>query len=105
MSFLKDLKSNLDNFADDLKKPLKDIREKVEKEVKHHTHDKEQGQAIHHDNRFHSFAPRREHNSAKWFVDGCGYMWAISIALEEARESIWILDWWLSPGCFSLFAS
>ncbi|POS88415.1 hypothetical protein EPUL_000168 [Erysiphe pulchra] len=97
MSFLKDLKSNLDNFADDLKKPLKEIRDKVEKEVKHHTQGKEQEQAIRHDNRFHSFAPRREHNSAKWYVDGCGYMWAVSVALEEARESIWILDWWLSP--------
>ena len=24
-------------------------------------------------------------------------MWAVSLALERARESIWILDWWLSP--------
>jgi phospholipase D1/2 len=24
-------------------------------------------------------------------------MWAVSVAIEEARESIWILDWWLSP--------
>ena len=24
-------------------------------------------------------------------------MYAVSIALERARESIWILDWWLSP--------
>jgi phospholipase D1/2 len=31
-------------------------------------------------------------------VDGCSYMWAVSMAIEEARESIWILDWWLSPG-------
>ena len=49
-------------------------------------------------NRFHSFAPQRVGNDAKWYVDGCGYMWAVSVALEEARESIWILDWWLSPG-------
>lgn len=27
-------------------------------------------------------------------------MWAVSVAIEEARESIWILDWWLSPGGF-----
>ena len=33
----------------------------------------------------------------KWYVDACGYMWAVSKALETARESIWILDWWLSP--------
>jgi phospholipase D1/2 len=49
------------------------------------------------DNRFQSFAPQRQDNAAKWFVDGCGYFWAVSIALEEAKESIWILDWWLSP--------
>jgi len=49
------------------------------------------------ENRFHSFAPQRAENEAKWFVDGCGYMWAVSVALEEAKESIWILDWWLSP--------
>lgn len=24
-------------------------------------------------------------------------MWAVSLALEQAKESIWILDWWLSP--------
>lgn len=53
------------------------------------------------ENRFHSFAPPRHGNDAKWFVDGCGYMWAVSVALQEARESIWILDWWLSPGMFN----
>lgn len=47
--------------------------------------------------RFHSFAPIRSRNDAKWYVDGCSYMWAVSVALEEATESIWILDWWLSP--------
>ena len=48
-------------------------------------------------NRFGSFASQRSGNDVKWFVDGCGYMWAVSRALEQARESIWILDWWLSP--------
>ncbi|EEH20371.2 hypothetical protein PABG_02630 [Paracoccidioides brasiliensis Pb03] len=48
-------------------------------------------------NRFGSFAPPRDHCDAKWYVDGCDYMWAVSMALETARESIWILDWWLSP--------
>lgn len=43
-------------------------------------------------NRFGSFAAPRNHNDIKWFVDGCGYMWAVSLALERARESIWILD-------------
>ncbi|KAL8902135.1 MAG: hypothetical protein Q9207_004867 [Kuettlingeria erythrocarpa] len=48
-------------------------------------------------NRFGSFAAQRSGNDIKWYVDGCGYMWAVSRALEQARESIWILDWWLSP--------
>ncbi|MCJ1376949.1 hypothetical protein MMC17_000039 [Xylographa soralifera] len=47
--------------------------------------------------RFDSFAGERDSNDVKWYVDGCGYMWAVSIALEQAKESIWILDWWLSP--------
>ncbi|KAL8724283.1 MAG: hypothetical protein Q9181_006897 [Wetmoreana brouardii] len=47
--------------------------------------------------RFGSFAAQRSGSDIKWFVDGCGYMWAVSRALEQARESIWILDWWLSP--------
>lgn len=42
--------------------------------------------------RYGSFAGTKFGNDAKWYVDGCGYMWAISTALEQARESIWILD-------------
>lgn len=47
--------------------------------------------------RFGSFAPPREHNDAKWYVDGCSYFWAVSRALENARESIWILDCEYTP--------
>ncbi|KAI1111792.1 phospholipase [Nemania sp. NC0429] len=46
--------------------------------------------------RFQSFSPQTTGN-AKWYVDGASYFWAVSMALEEARESIYILDWWLSP--------
>lgn len=42
--------------------------------------------------RYGSFAGTKFGNDAKWYVDGCGYMWAVSRALEQARESIWILD-------------
>ncbi|OCK78885.1 phospholipase D/nuclease [Lepidopterella palustris CBS 459.81] len=55
------------------------------------THDDHAGR------RYLSFAPERHGNDVKWYVDGCGYMWAVSIALERAKKSIWILDWWLSP--------
>jgi phospholipase D1/2 len=49
------------------------------------------------DTRYHSFAPPRTGNDAKWFIDGCGYFWAVSVALENAKDTIWIMDWWLSP--------
>ncbi|KAH6607433.1 phospholipase D/nuclease [Trichoderma cornu-damae] len=47
-------------------------------------------------NRFQSFAAPSSGN-VKWFVDGCSYFWAVSEALQRAEESIYILDWWLSP--------
>ena len=50
--------------------------------------------------RFKSFAPIREGNKVKWYVDALDYMWAVSIALEEAQETIYIADWWLSPELF-----
>jgi len=56
----------------------------------------------HHENRFTSFAPVREGNDVKWYVDGCGYFWAVSVALEQAKESIWILDCMaISPKSFT----
>lgn len=36
----------------------------------------------------------------KWYVDGRDYFWAVSVALEQATESIYIADWWLSPELF-----
>ncbi len=47
--------------------------------------------------RFGSFAPPREGNAVKWYSDGCDYFWAVSEMLDEAEETICILDWWLSP--------
>lgn len=49
---------------------------------------------------FHSFAPVREGNKIKWYVDARDYLWAVSVALENAKESIYIADWWLSPELF-----
>lgn len=48
-------------------------------------------------NRFNSFAPVRENCFAQWFVDGRDHMWAVSAALEMAKDVIFIHDWWLSP--------
>ncbi|KAK3808693.1 MAG: hypothetical protein J3Q66DRAFT_392165 [Benniella sp.] len=47
--------------------------------------------------RFNSFAPVRKNVSAQWLVDGRDYMWNASKAMEMAQESIYILDWMLSP--------
>lgn len=100
MSFFEGLKDKLEGFATDVKRELGHVEKAIEKEKHSHTTVGEECHNLHHitrENRFHSFAAPRTGNDAKWFVDGCGYMYAVSIALEEARESIWILDWWLSP--------
>lgn len=47
--------------------------------------------------RFGSFAPVRKNCFAQWFVDGRDYMWAVSSAMEMAKDVIYIHDWWLSP--------
>lgn len=44
-----------------------------------------------------SFVPYRSSISATWFVDGADYMFAVADALENAKEEIFIADWWLSP--------
>jgi phospholipase D1/2 len=101
MSFLKKTKDALKTFTADIRKEVAEVEEFIEDERHSHTHVGELCHKLHlhtRDNRFHSFAPPRNGNDAKWFVDGCGYFWAVSIAIEQAKESIWILDWWLSPG-------
>lgn len=72
-----------------------------------HRHDEEHEQRcdekrtkICEENRFKSFFPEREGNLVKWYVDGRDYFWAVSVALEQAKESIYIADWWLSPELF-----
>lgn len=48
-------------------------------------------------NRFGSFAPIRTNCFAQWLVDGRDYMWVASRAIMEAKDVIYIHDWWLSP--------
>ena len=50
--------------------------------------------------RYNSFAPERDGNRIKWYVDGRDYFFAVSVALERAKETIYIEDWWLSPELF-----
>ncbi|KAI1266981.1 phospholipase D/nuclease [Xylariaceae sp. FL1019] len=72
-----------------------------------HRHDEEHEKAcdekrskIQGEHRFNSFFPERDGNMIKWYVDGRDYFWAVSVALEQAKESIYIADWWLSPELF-----
>ncbi|KAL2071638.1 hypothetical protein VTL71DRAFT_12873 [Oculimacula yallundae] len=49
------------------------------------------------ENRFGSFAPVRTGAYAQWLVDGRDYMWNVSRAINQAKDVIYIHDWWLSP--------
>jgi phospholipase D1/2 len=93
MSFLDKAASAFNHFVNDVQEELSHIEEKVEGERHSRVDQQEEGgQALHiqgNQNRFQSFAPPRAGNKVKWHVDGCEYMWAVSVALEEARESIW----------------
>uniref|UniRef100_A0A8C6WZ42 Phospholipase n=1 Tax=Neogobius melanostomus TaxID=47308 RepID=A0A8C6WZ42_9GOBI len=58
------------------------------------------GKAFLRDHRFSSFAQEQENIPAKWYVNGKMYMEDVADALEEAKEEIFITDWWLSPEIF-----
>ncbi|KAM4606675.1 phospholipase D1 isoform 1-T2 [Polymixia lowei] len=58
------------------------------------------GSAFLTDHRFGSFAREEENIPAKWYVNGKTYMEDVANALEEAKEEIFITDWWLSPEIF-----
>lgn len=47
--------------------------------------------------RFGSFAPIRENVWARWLVDGRDHMWQVSRAIDNAKDFVYIHDWWLSP--------
>ncbi|XP_044253873.1 phospholipase D1 isoform X2 [Tribolium madens] len=48
-------------------------------------------------NQHRSFAPLRTTIAACWFIDGASYMSAVADAIENAKEEVFITDWWLSP--------
>ncbi|KAK0701830.1 hypothetical protein B0T26DRAFT_757811 [Lasiosphaeria miniovina] len=83
------------------KKMEQNFEEFLAGEKHSHTHlghgcHEDESHAEYSSNRYCSFAPQSS-GHAKWYVDGASYFWAVSMALEEAQESIYILDWWLSP--------
>ncbi|MEQ2299139.1 hypothetical protein AMECASPLE_012382, partial [Ameca splendens] len=52
------------------------------------------------EHRFRGFAPPREDTLTKWYVNGKDYFADLADALEQAKEEIFITDWWLSPEIF-----
>ncbi|KAI8943099.1 hypothetical protein NX059_001129 [Plenodomus lindquistii] len=105
MSFFKKVHDPLHDFVSDLKEAISGKEEDKPAQGSDSQQISQQGgqgptqpgPEYHEQHRFLSFAPERHGNQTKWYVDGCSYMFAVSVALERARESIWILDWWLSP--------
>lgn len=72
-----------------------------------HRHDEEHEKitdekrnAINETHRFNSFAPQTHNNQVKWYVDARDYFWAVSESLEQAKETIYLHDWWISPELF-----
>ena len=51
-------------------------------------------------NRYSSFAPEREKNICKWYIDGYNYFFDLYNSLHEALNEIFITDWWLSPDLY-----
>ncbi|KAI2472482.1 phospholipase D/nuclease [Annulohypoxylon bovei var. microspora] len=118
------------DFVDKLKHPFQDLKEKLKDTHLHdakislihkkhklgklanlfnpeHRHDEEHEKAcddkrnkISENHRFSSYFPEHDGNLIKWYVDGRDYFWAVSVALEQAKETIYIADWWLSPELF-----
>ena len=51
-------------------------------------------------NRYSSFAPIRDNQKCKWYINGGGYMEAVYNGIMNAKEEIYITDWWLCPEIF-----
>ncbi|CAJ0942581.1 unnamed protein product, partial [Ranitomeya imitator] len=66
-------------------------------EAADHADCEEQGKDFLSLHRFDAHAPMRQKTQVKWFVNGAGYFAAVADALMQAREEIFITDWWLSP--------
>ncbi|PWN46154.1 phospholipase D/nuclease [Ceraceosorus guamensis] len=97
------LKKNLDpeTFVDSVSKLGSGFAAMMNPNHRHdEAHEKEKDkilQSIRDSHRFNSFAGVRSGNRAKWYSDGHDYFWALSELLDNAKETIFILDWWLTP--------
>ncbi|OTB06523.1 hypothetical protein M426DRAFT_318926 [Hypoxylon sp. CI-4A] len=90
----------MDHFFQKAEDAFKEVKDKIRRDEEEVKEEEDPGrieqQQVNTNYRFQSFAPETS-GSVKWYVDGASYFYAVSQALEEARESVYILDWWLSP--------
>ena len=49
------------------------------------------------ENKYGAYTNEKLNNKAYWFVDGKDYFLDLKKKLEEAKETIFITDWWMSP--------
>jgi phospholipase D1/2 len=47
-----------------------------------------------------SFCPPRKNQKCRWFVNAEAYMEGVMNALNNAKEEIFITDWWMCPELF-----
>ncbi|PMD36346.1 phospholipase D/nuclease [Hyaloscypha variabilis F] len=97
---LYDLKVGLSHKKHEIGKLANLVNPNHRHDEKHEKETDDKRTRIAESHRFQSFAPERPGNNIKWYVDGRDYCWAVSIALERAKETIYIEDWWLSPELF-----
>ncbi|KAH8146704.1 uncharacterized protein LAJ45_09387 [Morchella importuna] len=97
---LHDAKVRLIHFKNQLGKYKNLINPNHRHDEPHEQRVDEKRDSIRESHRFTSFADIREGNNVKWYIDGRDYFWAVSVALENAKEVIYIADWWLSPELF-----
>ena len=48
-------------------------------------------------NQLQSYAPERKNEFCRWYVNAAGYMEDIMYGILNAKEEIFITDWWLCP--------
>ncbi|GAA6010322.1 hypothetical protein JCM10207_005173 [Rhodosporidiobolus poonsookiae] len=63
----------------------------------HEKAEDEERAAIAAGHRFQSFADVKSGNQVKWYICGHDYFHAVSEIIANAKECIYISDWWLSP--------
>ncbi|PSS05276.1 phospholipase D p1 [Coniella lustricola] len=99
-SHLHDLKANLINKKHQVGKLANLFNPQHRHDEEHEKATDEKRKNVCESHRFTSYFPERDGNLVKWYVDGRDYFWAVSEALEKAKEVIYIEDWWLSPELF-----